>query len=40
MTENDDLKFRAEMWRNFVKLLGFAIAGIAAILVLMAIFLL
>ena len=36
--ENDDLKSRVEMWRNFVKLLGFSIAGIALILVLLAIF--
>lgn len=40
MAENDDLKSRVETWRNFVKLLAFAIAGIALILVLMAVFLL
>ena len=40
MADFDELKSHQEMWRNFIKLVGFTAVASAVSLVLMAIFLL
>lgn len=39
-TNDSELRDHQEMWHNFTKLLGYSAAAIAALLVLMALFLL
>lgn len=39
MADDSDFESRVATWRNFVRLLKYSIAGVALVLVLMAIFL-